>query len=46
MADSIIDAQKSLGKSLFQAGASEDREIADYIRDQGQRLAKILNGRN
>jgi len=44
MADSIIDAQKSLGKSLFQAGASEDREIADYIRDQGQRLAKILNG--
>jgi HD-GYP domain-containing protein (c-di-GMP phosphodiesterase class II) len=44
MSDDLVTAQKALGKTLDKAGIADDKEIAQYIRDQGQRFAKILNG--
>jgi HD domain-containing protein len=42
--DDLSRAQESLGRALGRARVSEDRELANQVREMGERLAHLLSG--
>lgn len=44
MQDDLARAQERLGRTLARARASEDRELAARVRDEGFQLVHLLNG--
>ena len=42
--DEVSRAQTGIGRALRRARAAEDRALAGRVREEGERLAKLLSG--